>query len=209
MISAFDCFLFVSYFLLLLCHLSKQNLKIGSLNINARRDGQKRALISEASTQKNRCAFSAGDASSSQQMRQVGVYGGGGGLTLPQPWHQPHSCVYIICECDSFIFGSRLIYGNINLAGFTDHHRASIDLVRTPGDRLQSHCLPNDNLLKDRTICQSFELFWQQWKREKSVFVPRSSGDRLARHRFVSVASGTPFLPPLKSRQQFRSLKAA
>lgn len=92
-----------------------------------------------------------------------------GGLTLPQPWHQPQSSLYIICKCNSFIFSSRLIYGNINLAGFTDHHRLSIDLVRTPGDRLESHCLLNDNLLQDRTICQSFELFWQQCKMEKSV----------------------------------------
>lgn len=41
-----------SFHLLLIYHISVQNLKIGSLNINGGRDRQKRALISEVSTQK-------------------------------------------------------------------------------------------------------------------------------------------------------------
>ncbi len=65
---------------------------------------------------------------------------------------------------------SRLIHSNINPVGFTNHHFVTIDLVSSPGERVKSHWFFNNKLLQDITFCQSFEHFWQQWKRKKGDF---------------------------------------
>lgn len=65
---------------------------------------------------------------------------------------------------------SRFIYSNINPVGFTDHHFITIELVSTPGNRVKSQCFFKNKHLQDRTFCQSFELFWQQWEIRKFDF---------------------------------------
>ena len=59
---------------------------------------------------------------------------------------------------------SRLSHSNISPVGFTDHHRVSIELVISPGERVKSYWCFNNKLLQDTAFCQAFEIFWQQWK---------------------------------------------
>ena len=65
---------------------------------------------------------------------------------------------------------SRLTDSSICPVGFTDHHLTMANVSLSPGMRFKSYWHFNTKLLQDNAFCQSFGLFWTEWRGRKTDF---------------------------------------
>ncbi len=59
---------------------------------------------------------------------------------------------------------------SVSPVGFTDHHFVAAELIILLGEQVKYCWHFNNKLLQDRTFCQSFECFWQNWRIKKDNF---------------------------------------